>query len=137
MSQRWGYVLAAALLAMPMAVAGCEADDHANEPRPPSPIEVTANVTDDLVEVAPASFGAGLVNLTISNQSDTVVQLTIEGEALNTQSDNIESGAVGQFKVDFPEGEYEITAGPESDAKPTTVKVGPDRPSSQNQLLLP
>jgi hypothetical protein len=137
MSTRWGHLLGAALLALPLAAAGCGSDDHPNEPRPPSPIEVTANIVNNEVEVAPAEFGAGLVNLTISNQSDHVASLTIEGDKLNTSSDSIQPSAVGVFKVNFPEGEYEVTAGPESDARATLVKVGPERPSSQNQLLLP
>lgn len=131
------HLLAAALLALAPIAAGCGGEDHPNEPRPPAPIEVTVRVSDKAVTVAPDEFGAGLVNLTISNQSADVVELTVEGERLSTAADPIQPNAVGNFKLDFAEGEYEVSAGPESDARPDRVSVGPERPSAQNELLLP
>src|SRR3954451_10167258 len=50
---------AAALL-----VAGCGSEnDYANNPRPPSPITITASINDGRVEVSPERFGAGPVTL--------------------------------------------------------------------------
>ena len=122
-------------LAAGLAV-GCGAEDHANDPRPPAPIEVTAKVDDDRVDVQPSKFGAGLVVMTVSNQSDDPVQLAVEGPTARTGS-VIEPGQPGNLKVDFEEGEYEVTAGEDSQARPALLPVGPERASSQNDLLLP
>jgi hypothetical protein len=137
LSKRRGQILGVALLAIPFAVAGCGESDFQNKPRPPAPLEVTANVTGKSIDIAPSKFGAGLVNLTISNQSDSVVALTFQGGQLDASSDPIEPNSVGNFKLDFPEGTYQVTAGKEANAKPASVRVGPERASSQNQLLLP
>lgn len=131
------------ILAAPLIVAlgasvgaGCGGDDHPNEPRPPAPIELTAKVDDRKVDVEPKEFGAGLAVLTISNQSDGPVQLAVDGPtAASTRV--IESGSVSNLKASFEEGTYEVTAGDESDARPASLTVGPARPSSQNELLLP
>jgi hypothetical protein len=131
-----GGVLASVAALVAGAVAGCGADDHPNEPRPPAPIEVTAKVDDEKVDVQPAKFGAGLVVMTISNQSDDPVQLAVEGPTART-GPVIEPGQPGNLKVDFEEGEYEVTAGEESNAQPALLTVGPERASSQNDLLLP
>lgn len=129
--------LPASLAVLGVLAAGCGAEDHPNEPRPPSPIEVTARVDDDNVDVSPKEFGAGLAVITVSNQSDSVVELTLDGPVAAT-SQPIEPGSVtDDFKVALEEGEYEVTGGLESDAKPDELLVGPERPSAQDKLLLP
>lgn len=137
MSRNRAHLTVVSLLALAVPLAGCGGDDHPNEPRPPAPIEVTARVGEKAVTVAPGEFGAGLVNITISNQSDDVVELTVEGEGVEASAGPIQPNAVGNFKLDILEGGYEVSAGPESDAKPDTLEVGPERPSAQNELLLP
>jgi hypothetical protein len=116
--------------------AGCGAEDHANEPRVPSPIEVTAKVDDEKVDVSPNEFGAGLVVMTISNQSEDPIQIGVEGPTAG-ESSGIEPGSVGSFKFNFEEGDYEVNPGGNSGAKPALLTVGPERASSQNELLLP
>lgn len=134
---RLAVVGASAFAALGLAAAGCGAEDHPNEPRPPSPIEITARVDDEVVDISPKEFGAGLVVIAISNQSDGIVELTLDGPVAAT-SQPIEPGSVtDDFKVDLEEGEYEVTGGLESDAKPDELLVGPERPSAQDQLLLP
>jgi hypothetical protein len=135
--RRGRFPLLVALPALAAVAAGCGSEDHPNEPRPPAPIEVTARVDDKQVTVAPNSFGAGLVNVTISNQSQDTVELTFDGERLRTSTNPIEPNGVGNIKLDLEEGEYQVSAGSESDATPQTLRVGPERASSQNQLLLP
>lgn len=131
--------VAAAVVAA-LLVAGCGGDeDFANDPRPASPIVVTAKVDSDKVVVSPKAFGAGLVNITVSNQSDDPVTLTLVGP---TPDDNFESGdippnGVGNLKADVGEGSYEVNAGERSGAKPAQVEVGPPRESSSDELLLP
>ena len=130
------FVLPAALVLAAVA-AGCGADDHPNKARPPVPLEVSAKVGKDRVVVAPGEFGAGLAVFTISNQTDDVVQLALDGPT-EAVSDPIEAGGVMTgFKVPMEEGAYEASAGAESNARPTELVVGPERPSSQNDLLIP
>ena len=132
---RRGPVLASVAV-VAVGVAGCGADDHPNEPRPPAPIEVTAKVDDERVDVQPSKFGAGLVVMTISNQSDDPVQIAVEGPTFR-EGPVIAPGQPGNLKANFEEGEYEVTAGEDSNARPTLLTVGPERASSQNDLLLP
>jgi hypothetical protein len=122
-----------------LAVSGCGEDDFANEPRPAAPIVVTAKVGSDRVLVSPDRFGAGLVNITVSNQSDDPVRLTLVGPepADNVQGDDIPPLGVGNLKASLSEGDYEVNAGERSDAEPAQLRVGPPRESSSNELLLP
>ena len=129
----------AAALAVAIAVSACGEDDFENEPRPSAPIELTANVTDEQVSVSPSkgpAVGAGLATFTISNQSEDEVSLTLVGPT-DELSDPIPPGGVGSLKAELSEGEYEVTGGEESDAREDRLLVGPDRPSSQNEVLLP
>lgn len=128
--------LALAAIAVVVPVAGCGTEDHVNDPRPPSPIELTARVDQDRVDVSPNGFGAGLVVMTISNQSTDPVQIGVEGPTAGEAS-VIEPGSVGNFKFNFEEGDYEVSPGDESRARPAFLTVGPERASSQNETLLP
>jgi hypothetical protein len=120
-----------------LAAAGCGAEDHENKPRPAVPLEVSAKVGDDRVVVSPSRFGAGLAVFTISNQTDDIVQLALEGPT-EAVSEPIEAGGVTDtFKVPMEEGRYEISAGAEANSRPAALTIGPKRKSSQNELLLP
>jgi hypothetical protein len=127
----FGLLLAASLL-----LSACGEDDFPNDPRPASPIELTAAIDENSVSVSPKSFGAGLVNITISNQTDEPTRLTLEGPTSETSSE-IPPGGTGSIKAALVEGDYEAAAGAEIDIKPARVEVGPDRPTSQNELLQP
>ncbi len=130
-------LLTAALCVAGLSAAGCGGEDHPNEPRPPKPVEVTAKVDTEKVAVSPSEFGAGLVVFTISNQSDSDVRLTLDGPT-EAASDPVPPGSVSDsFKVAMQEGEYEVTAGADSDARAADLRVGPERASSQDELLLP
>lgn len=129
-----------ALVAAPLALAGCGSDDDfANEPRPAAPIVVTAKVDSKKVVVSPGEFGAGLVNFLVSNQSEDPVSLTLVGPAPedNTVSSEIPPGTNGTLKATVVEGDYEVNGGERSDAKPAQITIGPARASSKDNLLLP
>lgn len=119
-----------------MVLAACGEDDFPNEPRPASPVELTAAIDAQSVTVSPKSLGAGLVNLTISNQTAEPLRLTLEGPTSET-SGEIPPGATGSIKAALEEGDYEAAAGAEIGIKPDTLAVGPARPTSQNELLQP
>ena len=130
--RRTAPVTLAALAAM--AVAGCGSSDFANDPRPPIPIEVTARVDDSGVLVSPNRFGAGLTIFTVTNLSDSPVRFGLSGGSTEAGTGDIDPGGVTSLKVQLDQGDYQATAG---DVKSYPVKVGPERGSAQNKLLLP
>lgn len=148
MSRR--LALAIGLGALAIVFAACGAGDHANELRPPSPIEVAATVNDEEVLLSEHEVGAGLANVTVSNQSGAEVELTFSGpteaggfapEELppggQAVSVAVSPGSTGALKLNLEEGTYEVSAGPTSRAEAAPLEVGAERPSAQNDLLLP
>ena len=128
-----------AALAVAFAISACGEDDFENQGRPPSPIELTALISDSAVKVSPstaAAVGAGLVTVTISNQSQDPAALVLEGPT-DAASDEIPAGGTGSLKTTLEEGDYVVTAGESSRAGEGSLAVGPERESAQNELLLP
>lgn len=120
--------------------AGCGAEDFENNPRPPAPIELTARVNDERVQVSPTKIdgepvGAGLANFTISNQTPEFVSLTFTGPQDRTTPPIVPDGLL-EFKVELIEGDYTVSTDNER-IKEFEFEVGPERPSAQNDLLLP
>src|SRR5687768_2141343 len=66
-------------LALVVGLSGCGEDDFENDPRPPSPVELTAAIDKKGVSIAPSDPAAGLVVITISNQTDEAIQLVLDG----------------------------------------------------------
>ena len=136
-NRRRHAAVGAALSVFALGVAACGEDDFENEPRPPSPIEITAAIDDEGVSVSPSKgIGAGLVTITISNQTDEPANLTLVGPT-DVESDDIVPGGTGSVKTALKEGAYEASAGDDTSIKSRTVTIGPERESSQNDLLLP
>jgi hypothetical protein len=125
------------------ALAGCGGgEDYANKPRPATPINVTAAVSDKKISLSPKEFGAGPVVIIVSNQTGAEQTLTLQTEelggsqpGLKESSDPISPRGTGTLKVDVREGSYALSTsdGP----KPATFEVGPARKSAQDQLLEP
>jgi hypothetical protein len=126
----------AAVAAAPLLLGACGEDDFPNDPRPASPIELTAAIDDRSVSVSPTSLGAGIVNVTVSNQTGEPARLTLEGPTA-ASTNEIPPGGTGTIKTNLEEGEYEATAGSDVDIQPARINVGPARPTSQNELLQP
>jgi hypothetical protein len=125
-------------LALAVGASGCGEDDFENEPRPPSPVELTAAIDKRGVSVAPSDPAAGLVVITISNQTDEVTQLVLDGPGdEDPTSGDIEPLGTGSIKASLEEGEYQAIAGNSETIEPAPINVGPPGPSSQNDLLLP
>lgn len=125
-----------AALAAATVLAACGEDDFANEDRPPAPVELTALVNDRAVVVSPGAVGAGPVVVTVSNQSQDAASLTLDGPT-QIAGGEIPPGGVGELKAVLEQGDYEVTGGEGSSARPGAIDVGPERESSQNELLLP
>ncbi len=126
-----------------VAIGGCGSEsDYANDPRPPSAINVSASISPSKVTVSPTEFGAGPVTLLIANLTEETQQLTIETQSLSQKAGIKQTSSVinpqgtGTLKVDVPEGTYVVRAAREG-IQEATVKVGEERPSSQDQLLQP
>ncbi len=128
-------VLAVAAALVAVVAAGCGAKSNPNDPRPPAQLEVSASVNPQKVQISPDRFGAGVVNFTVANLSGSPITFSVNGpEKASTVP--IQPGSPDYLKMNLKEGTYQATVG-SSKIKPATIKVGPERPSSQNQLLLP
>ena len=149
------------LLALPLGLfaAGCGAEDHPNNPRPPQAVEVTVSIDDSRLSIQPSEVGFGqsdqpmsqnsgqpqaelsssrplTVSFTVSNLTDFDTPLQIEGPANETTETVIAQGTNG-FKIDLPTGEYFIYAAGVPGTPEAPFSIGGGRPSSQNDLLLP
>lgn len=131
-------VAAGASLALAASASGCGSDDFENEPRPPSPVELTAAIDKRGVSIAPTDPAAGLVVITISNQTDEVTELILDGPGdEDPSSGEIQPLGTASIKTSLEEGDYLALAGDSDSIEPAKLTVGPPGESSQNDLLLP
>ena len=127
--------MATAVLAAVLIAAGCGRDDFKNDPRPPVPAEVSVKIGSGGVAMSPKDFGAGMVNFTIANLTDASGSLAIHGP-VDAESHEIPPGSAETLKVGMETGTYEASVSGIA-VRPFTFTVGPERPSGQNDLLLP
>ena len=127
--------LGAVGLLLGVVLAGCGAEDFPNNPRPPTPIEVSARVDSQRVQIAPNQFGAGLANFTVANLSGSPVTLDVTGPTEGSTGE-IQAGSPTYLRINMKEGTYEVAAS-KAKIKPATIKVSAERKSSQNNLLEP
>jgi hypothetical protein len=118
-----------------VAASGCGSTDFANKPRAPARIELTASIGPRAVKVSPVKVGAGPANFTVANLSSNPATLRLSGPSSGATTE-IEAGAVTSVSEELKSGPYQLSA-PGSGLRSTTLTVGPERPSSQNKLLLP
>ena len=133
--RRGTALLVTAALLVGLVIAGCGRNDFKNDPRPPIPAEVSVKIAPSGVGVSPRDFGAGLVNFTVANLTNRTGSLAINGP-INATSDPIAPGDADTIKVQMKTGSYEASVDGFAVA-PFSFNVGPERPSGQNQLLLP
>jgi hypothetical protein len=134
---------AAVTLSATLAAACGDEDDYANEPRPPAPIVVSAAVTDARVSVSPREFGAGPVNLVVTNQTERAQEITLETDEIGGTEPGIQQrtgpinpGDTASLKADLKQGTYRVAVDTEG-IRPAALAVGDERPSAQNELLQP
>ena len=127
------------------AVAGCggSESDYANKPRPATPINVTAAITDARVSVSPKTFGAGPIVMIVSNQTAERQTVTLETEELGGSQPGLKKStnpigprSTATLKVDVRQGTYAVSTRGGS-IQPATVEVGKARKSAQDELLQP
>jgi hypothetical protein len=127
-----------ALLAMAALAAGCGSDDEArSEERPPVPINISINLDAQKITASPAEFGAGPVALLIANQSGASQTLTLDGPRLRRSIGPINPQDTATVRLRVAPGEYTVSAAESAGLREAKLTVGPERPSAQNDLLLP
>jgi hypothetical protein len=139
MGARRRLIAALVVLAAVPTIAACGEDDFENQPRQAAPISLGALINDREVKVSPSTadrVGGGLATITISNQSGEPASLVLEGP-VDDSSDEIPPGSTGEMTTTLEEGDYIVSAGGESGLRETKLEVGPERETSQNELLLP
>jgi hypothetical protein len=134
-------VLATGLAALALVSCG-SSKDFANDPRPPTPINISAAISDEKVTVSPADFGAGPVTFLIANLTNDPQTVTVETRDLSEKTGMKQSSSVinpqgtATLKVDVKEGDYVVHVDHKS-IHEAHIKVGSERNSSQDQLLQP
>jgi hypothetical protein len=152
-----GGALAALILAL--VGAGCGAESHPNEPRPAVPTRVSVIIGEQGVVVQPKTIAMGpekhqqlpqnqnhpqpniktqaplAVVFVTSNQTGAKSKLEIHGPTSATSTE-IGARSPNTFSASLPTGSYTIAAAGIHGSS-ATLKVGPYRASSKNDLLLP
>ncbi|MGI8802881.1 MAG: hypothetical protein ACR2KV_12005 [Solirubrobacteraceae bacterium] len=123
-----------------VVAAGCGGGaKYANAPAPAPPIVVAAAITDGGVNISPDHFGAGTVQLVVTNLTGSSQQLILQssgGGGFLQQTAPINPKDTAQLKAELGTGRYTVkTSG--AGVKSAVLAVGAPRPSSRNQLLLP
>ncbi len=150
-----GGALAALILAV--VGAGCGAESHPNEPRPAVATRVSVTIGKGGIEVQPRAIGMGPephqqlpqnqdhpqppiktkapldVVFVAANQTGSEEKLMIKGPKRAT-SPAIVANSPATFAAELPAGSYTIATSGGAEA---TLKIGPYRASSKNDLLLP
>lgn len=142
---RVGRTRTAALLAAVLGVlvlGGCGGDDDfENNPRPPVPEQLTGVITESEISVQPREIGAGPIVLIVSNQTERAHTVTLEGPSGREEVGPINPLDTGRIQHNLNQGSYEIKAGSdeavEEEIEAAKLTVGPPRPSSSNDVLLP
>lgn len=117
---------------------GCGAEYHPNDPRPPAGIELSGKIDNKRVVIAPSKVGGGLATVTFSNQSDddVAVEFIDSTGRPAASTTEIAAGGVDTLQINLTSSDYELLPSV-STIDSGTLVVGPERPSAQNDLLLP
>jgi hypothetical protein len=135
----------AAATGIALALTGCAGEgSHANKLRPPAPIVISASIGKDHIAVSPRRFGAGPIQLVVTNQTDRSQQITlasadepgVDRAGIRQRTGPINPRDTARMDAEVARGVYTV----HTDAKgirPARLKVGARRATSQNDLLLP
>src|SRR6266851_2497093 len=102
--------------------------NYANNPRPAEPIVVAAAIAPGGISVSPATFGAGLVQLVVTNLTNNSVQLEIVSGSRSAQRSVLQqTGPINpqdtaQVKLQLGTGAYTIRVVPRR-VKDAVLKV--------------
>ncbi|MEA2255474.1 MAG: hypothetical protein QOG35_1519 [Solirubrobacteraceae bacterium] len=135
---------AAALAGAAAVLVACgAAADFDNDPRPPSPIVLTGEISDRRVSVSPRAFGAGPISLVVTNQTAIAQRVILEsagrigaGPGLRQETAPISPRDTATLDADVAPGRYTVHVAADGIAA-ARLRVGGMRPSAQNELLQP
>ncbi len=135
-------IAALATAAATLLATGCgEEKSYSNDPRPPSPIVLTATISKDEVSVSPKRFGAGPVSLVIANQTGAAQEITFESAGseagFTQQTGPINPGDTATLKADIKRSGKVTVKVQGNGIAPAVLAVGARRASAQNELLQP
>jgi hypothetical protein len=144
-----------ALAAVVVSGCGGSGGHFANNPRPPSPVNVSVYINDQRVSLSPTSVGAGPLVFVVTNQASQAVSMTIlpAGSAAApplADTGPISPQATAQITVDFfdhPHTSYKVATSATSSTqaaaatttpiRPAILHIGEKRPSASHQLMSP
>ncbi|HEY5815117.1 MAG TPA: hypothetical protein VIS95_02125 [Solirubrobacterales bacterium] len=156
MGRKWSIPLALAVV-----LAGCGAEEHANEPRLQPPTRVSVAITEDAITVQPRRIAVGPeptqqipqnvhaeqpvvrskaplnVVLVAANLTDVDSRLELRGAGKDLPSEPLYANSNGSMQAILPTGVYRIEAADIPGAGTAKLVVGPYRTSSENDVLLP
>jgi hypothetical protein len=146
--------------ALALALAGCGAQTHSNDPRPQVALQVSVSIGSKSIDVQPPEIGVGpartqqipqnmnhaqpsirtdapaTVRIVVANQTRRNTRLELRGPR-DASSGPIPAGSPGTLQADLPTGTYVIAAAGIPEARVGKLIVGPFRASSENDVLLP
>lgn len=129
------------ICAVALGAPGCGDDDFKNEPRAAVPIELTGVIKPARVIVSPDEVGAGPVRITISNQTAAARTVTLAGRSVRERVGPVYPQDTASIQKTLEPGRYELRAEAEgATARPVLaadLRIGPQRPESNDRLLLP
>src|SRR5579875_3092698 len=129
------------LTAVAIGAAGCGSSaKFANQPRPPTPVNLTVYINDQHVLLSPASVGGGPLQILITNQASRTVSLSVLEPSGATLADTgpINPQSTSQVTVDASgRGTYTLTTGSGTGIEAATLTVGAPRANANNVLLAP
>lgn len=121
-------------------VSGCgTGNDFANNPRPPTYLNLAATIDANRVLVSPSHLGAGPVMFIVANQTSSSQQLIISSDQpglLRDQTAPINPGSTVSMQADLRTGGYTVRVADPA-IQSVSIRVGAERPSAKGQLLLP
>jgi len=131
----------AVIVALGLGLAGCGGDDDfANDPRPGSPVTVSAAILPARVTVSPSRLAPGTIELIASNQTPRSQRLTLRsrggGDAIEQTTGPINPGDTASLKADLTKGSYVVSA-LSADIGYAQITVGASSGSGEDRLLQP
>jgi hypothetical protein len=128
-----------------LVAAGCGGTGgYQNAARPPAVLTISIDVTGNGVALSPSHIGAGPAVLLIVNESGRSRNLTLtapSGSGRSCVAEDASSGPInpqGTARMQLPLVEGACVVGvADGTLAPARLAVGPERPSSQQDLLQP
>ena len=128
-----------------LAAAGCGSQERtANQLRPPMPIQLNASLTPKKISLSPSQIGGGPVVLLIANLTGIDQDVTFSANTpsagadsqLDSQTVKIAANDTASMKANLSDGSYTVAVDGDT-IPPAILSVSGERPSSQNDLMLP